>query len=405
MRRGWWLVVGLVGVMGAVLHHNLLFLTSLLLALVGGTSLLWTHYCLAGVSYGRRFGSTHLFHGDETDLCIEIVNAKPLPLAWLRAIDDFPADVELMKGELYHSPAPRRRLLVNVLSLRWYERVTRRYRLRGVRRGAWQFGPVWIASGDIFGFSVERKALEGTHTVVVYPKIVSLTTLGLPKWHPFGDSRTPRRAVTDPLRLMGAREYLPGDSFRHIHWKATAHRRILQTKVFEPSASQPLAIFLNIRTSESITEGLDRVLQDFAITAVASIARWAWEERHPVGLFANSTVERGGERIRIQPSSHPDQFQQILEALARVEPFGPWTLAKVLQVEATTLRYGTTLIVVTPIINERLRRTLMELHRREYGVALVALGQARLEAPLPGLQYYHIGGREEWYELESLALA
>jgi len=33
------------------------------------------------------------------------------------------------------------------------------------------------------------------------------------------------------------------------------------------------------------------------------------------------------------------------------------------------------------------------------------LGQARLDAPLPGLQYYHIGGREEWYELESLALA
>ena len=35
-----------------------------------------------------------------------------------------------------------RRLLVNLLSLRWYERVTRHYRLRAVQRGAWRVGPV-----------------------------------------------------------------------------------------------------------------------------------------------------------------------------------------------------------------------------------------------------------------------
>ena len=406
MRRGsWWLLVGLMLLLSGVARHSLLLLMTLLLALVGGASLLWTRYCLAGVSYQRRFSSSRLFLGEETDLYLEIVNAKPLPLAWLRAVDDFPAEVDLLVGELYHAPVPRRRLLVNILSLRWYERVTRRYRLRGVCRGAWQFGPAWIAAGDIFGFSVRRKALEETHTVVVYPKIVPLTALGLPRWHPFGDSRTPRRSVTDPLRLIGAREYVPGDSFRHIHWKATARRRTLQTKVFEPSASQPLALFLNIRTSESITEGLDRALQEFAITAVASIARWAWDEGYPVGLFANSTVERGGERIRIRPSSRPEQFHQILEALARVEPLGPWTIAKVLQVEASTLRYGTTVVVVTPTVSHRLRRTLVDLHRREYGVVLVALGQARLDAPLPGVQYHHLGDREAWYALESLALA
>lgn len=405
VKKSGWYLVGLMLLLVGVTRHNLLLLMALLLALAGGASFLWNQYCLAGVSYQRRFGSTHLFQGEETDFFVEIVNAKPLPLAWLRAVDDFPADVELLAGELYPSPVPRRRLLVNILSLRWYERVTRRYRLRGVRRGVWEFGPVWIAAGDIFGFSVKREALEETHTVVVYPKIVPLTALGLPRWHPFGDAKTPRRVIQDPLRLVGAREYMPGDSFRHVHWKATARRHSLQTKVFEPSGAQPLAIFVNIRTSESIIEGLDRALQDFAITAAASIAHWAWEEGHPVGLYVNSTIGRGGERIRIPPSSRPEQFLYILEALARLQSLGPWTIAKVLEVEKTTLRYGTTVVVVTPTIDDPLRRALMDLQRREYGLVLVALGKANLDVPLAGVEYYHIGGREVWHELASLELA
>ena len=61
-------------------------------------------------------------------------------------------------------------------------------------------------------------------TILVYPKVVSLTALGIPALRPFGDLTTSRRLVEDPMRLMGARPYASGDSYRHIHWKATAHR-------------------------------------------------------------------------------------------------------------------------------------------------------------------------------------
>ncbi len=401
----WWLAVGLIALISIILRHNLLFVMSLFLALIGGVSLLWTRTCLTGVSYRRRFGATRLFYGEETDLYVEIVNAKPLPLAWLRAEDEFPADLELLTGELHHSHRPYRRVLSTLLSLRWYERVIRRHRLRGTRRGAWVFGPVEIASGDIFGFAVRRETVPETQILLVYPKIVPLIALGLPARHPFGDFKAPRRLMEDPLRIMGAREYIPGDSFRHIHWKATARRQELQTKVFEPSATRPIAIFLNINTFDRIYEGLDPDLQEFAVTAAASIARWAWDNGHPVGLYVNSVTRPKGERIRIRPGSHVDQLTWILEALARVVSYGRWPIEAILQIEAPTLRYGTTVVVVTPIIGSGLRRTLMDLRRHEHGVAVVALGDARLDPPLPGVRYYHIGGREVWHELASLALA
>ncbi len=405
MRTGWWWLVGVLVILSVLLRQNLLFLMALLLALVGGASMLWGRYCLSEVTYQRRLGSTRLFLGDETTLDTEITNAKPLPLPWLRAQDGIPEQIEIEGQKLLSGHRLDRRLLVNLVSLRWYERVTRHYRLRAVKRGAWQFGPAQITAEDIFGFSVRSKEIEGTQTLLVYPKIVPLTVLGLPAQHPFGDFRTPLRVMEDPIRLMGARDYAPGDNYRYIHWKASARQTSLQTKVFEPSASRPLAIFLNINTYEHVWEGLDTPLQELAITTAASLARYAWDNSYRLGLYVNSVTYPGGERIRINPGSRPDQLMWVLEALAKVVEYGRWPLEAIMEIESADLPFGTTVVVITARVNDALTRTLFDLRRREYGVVLVTLGEARLDAPPPGIVYYHAGGREAWHELESIHLA
>ena len=405
MKGKWWLLTGLMVLLGGVLDQAQLLLVGLFLVLTGGISYLWARFCLANVSYRRHFGAIRLFHGEETDLTVEIVNAKPLPLAWLITVDDLPSDVELLTGATYRSVHARRRILVNSLALRWYERVRRRYRLRAVRRGAWTFGPVQLSAGDIFGFSIKRRYYREVQTLVVYPKIVPLTQLGLPDNHPLGDFKSMQRVIEDPLRVMGARDYASGDSFRHIHWKATARQRHLQTKIFEPSASRPVAIFLNTRTTEFANEGIDREILELAITAVASIAYWTWEAGHPLGLYVNSVLRSSRKRVRIQPSSDPHQLHQILEALAWMEDEGQWTLTTLLKSEAGLLRYGTSIVVVTALLSDRLLQTLLDLRRRAYGVTLLAVGAARLDKNLPGVQYYHLGSHETWHALETLELA
>lgn len=401
----WWWVAGALVLFGAWLRSELIFLLGLFLSLTGGVSLLWARVCLAQVTYRRRLGSLRLFAGEETDLSVEITNAKPLPLAWLHANDEFPTSLTLTTSNLASSHRPNRVRLENHLSLRWYERVTRRYRLRANERGVYRLGPVELVSGDLFGFVLKRTELEIIDQLVVYPKIVSLTVLGLPARRPFGDLQTQRRVVEDPLRPVGVRDYAPGDSFRHVHWKATAHRQSLQTKVFDPSASRPLAIFLNINTREHLYEGIDAELQEYAITAAASLARWAWENGHAVGLFVNSVAQSTAQRIRIRPRSHPDQLIAILEALARVITYGRWPVEQVIQAEAAHLPGGTTIVVVTATINNALRRTLLDLRSREFAVVVVSLGDVRLEPRVRGVQHYHIGGRKEWHDLAALALA
>ena len=405
MNKRWYWIIGALALVSILLRHELLFLTSIILALVAGASALWARYCLVGVTYRRRFGSTRLYFGEETDLRVEITNAKPLPLAWLRADDVVPAATPILSHQVEDQEGESRQL-VNVLALRWYERVTRRYRVRAAQRGAWTFGPAQLRSGDMFGFNIERGIVEQTDTVIVFPRMAPLTAFGLPARHPFGDFRTHRRLIEDPLRLMGVRDYVQGDNFRHVHWKATAHSQTLQTKVFEPSAQQPVAIFLNISTAEYYYQGVDWAISEYAITAAASLARQLWQEGRPVGLICNAHMLGSSRHIRIPPRNHPSQLVQILTALAQInEGRGRWPLENLLQAEARSLPYGTTIVAISGLLNKRLEQTLVDLQRREYGVVLVALGDAHLSAPLPNIQYHHIGGSERWHALESLELA
>ncbi|HAJ37034.1 MAG TPA: DUF58 domain-containing protein [Chloroflexi bacterium] len=398
-----WALLGLA-LLAVVLRSAPLLLLTLLLALIAGAALLWWRVCLVGVSYRRRFSQLRLFHGDEATLDIELINAKPLPLAWLRAEDELPRALTIQPARLSHSHRPGRVRLINLVSLRWYERVTRHYRVQGVQRGAWAFGPARLLSGDMFGFAVREVEVAAIDTLLVYPRVVPLTALGLPADRPFGEFRAMRQLAEDPLRLNGARDYVSGDSMRYVHWKATARRGSLQTKTFDASANRPLALFLNINTHEHAWEGYDPDLQEYAITTSASLAHWAWEQGQAVGLFANTITQPGAQVVRIRPAGHRDQLTLIFEALARLVPFGRWPLEETLRYEGVHLPYGTTIVVVTALLTESLRRTLLYLHDRGFALALITLGAACDAPPIPGVRTYPVGGHAAWANIAAITL-
>jgi len=399
------ILVGVLTVLSIILRSQLLFLVSIFLWLVIGVALLWARYCLVNLSYRRHLERDHLYLGEETDLQMEIVNAKPLPLPWLRIDDLMPISINVASQMITEEADGKHRRLVTVLGMRWYERVVRRYRIRGLQRGLWRFGPAQLRSGDIFGFDIRRLIDETTTDLLVYPRIVPVTALGLPARHPLGEAQSKRRVIEDPLRLMGVRDYAQGDNFRHIHWKASARSFNLQTKVFDPSASRPVAFFLNVSTAHFFNEGYDWNLREFGITAAASLARQLWLDSYTVGLFANTAVPGGLQHIRVRPRQHPDQLEQMLTALARIDDIrGRWPLERILQLEAPTLPYGATVVAITAILTPQIEQTLLDLRRREYAVVLLTLGEANPSTYLPNIHHHHLGGLAEWSALETLAV-
>lgn len=387
-----------------VLQNQLLFLLAVLLALVVLTTALWGRYALAGVTYTRKLSAARMFVGEENNLWIEVVNAKPLPLAWLKANDEFPAKVELMRGTLHFTHKQTRRMLTNLFSLRFYERVRKHYRLRATQRGALEFGPVELSSGDMFGLRTQRQEIAQTDLLIVYPKVVSLRALGLPAAHPFGDAKMTRKIAQDPLRLMGVREYASGDSPRFIHWKATARRRALQTKVFEPSAQRVSAIFLDAQTVPLQYQGFVPEYLEFAITAAASVGRYLLDAREAVGLYSNASRRNEGELTKLAPSRRPAQWFEILDTLAWLNYLTMTPLEKYLRAEMSALPFGATLIAISVVVTDELVAALLDAQRAGHPTALLAIGEsAPLNVP-DELRMDWLGGREAWEKLMILDL-
>jgi uncharacterized protein (DUF58 family) len=397
-----WLTV-LLFIAAVWLRNPLLFLLAMVLLLVAGVTALWDRYALAEVTYTRRIATPRLFVGEETDLTIEIVNAKPLPLAWLKAKDEWPDQITLQRGRLDDSWQPGRRLLFNMVSLWLYERVRKQYRLRADQRGVLEFGPAELRSGDLFGFRQQYQELTAPDLLIVYPKVIPVTALGLPAAHPFGDTKALRRLLEDPLRVSGVRPYAPGDSPRFIHWRATARRGGLQTKIFDPAAAHTTALFLDLRTMRD-SPGIISDYLEYAISATASLARFLLDAREAVGVYANGSWRKAEAlTVRLPPARRPAHWFDILDALARLSGHPTTPLAGLLYAELNTLPLGATIMVISAVPGEALSAVLSDARRAGRPVALVAIGEKPPDMP-DEIRTFWIGGHEAYRHLKELDL-
>jgi len=401
----WWTLLLILFILSLVLRYNMLFLFTVLLALASGASLLWYRYCLHGVTYGRKLRDERIFPGEETDLVIEVTNAKPLPLAWLLIRDSFPKGVSLLTGVLGSTQQQETSVLslTDMLALRWYERVQRIYRIRGDQRGVYSFGPVGLTSGDIFGFGYKNAIFEGTDRLVVYPRVVPVQQLGLPAERPAGELRATRRVIEDPLRMATVREYMPGDSIRYIHWKNTARLNQLQTKVFDPSASRVLVVFVDLQTAPNPYSYVSEYLELIICTA-ASISVHALDIRLAVGLYVNGGPRDAGHWTVVAPGRSPGQGTQILDALAPLTGFRLLSLHQLLRRSMTSLPYGSTVLAITARATEPVLVSLLTLQDAGHPVVLLTVGEQEQEAPA-AFTTFHLGGRDAWHRLETLELA
>ncbi len=384
-----------------------LFVLSLAVFLAAGLARLWDRFCLAGLEYRRRLSTRSLAFGDTLRLEVEAVNRKLLPLPWLEIEDELPRELPPEQGIVYPSHKADRSLLAIVLTMRPYERVRRTYTIPCKARGEHLLGPVRLRTGDLFGTVYRDLVLERQESFVVYPRIVPLAELGLPAEQPLGDLRTQSWIFEDPSRIAGAREYRPGDSLRRIHWSASARTQRLFSKVFEPTTTHKLAIFVNVSTTEEFWWDLSYDVDVLELTAMAaaSIAAWAVDRGYQVGLFSNGRFRAGNELVVIEPRGDEEQLGRMLEALGRLQAFAVRPFGRTLEESARRLSFGTSVVALTPVADEATSSALRNLRSRGHPVTLVLTGRREPMTNLQGVTVRHVGPPEEWGRAESLSLA
>lgn len=341
---------------------------------------LWARRALHRLEVERQFAD-HAFFGDQVRVDLALRNAKLLPVVWLALREQLPA--QFFAGPLRY-----------VTSLSGYERWRTSYVVDCQRRGYYPIGPLEIETGDLLGIQPPRKVRLAAHPLIVYPRMLTLQSLGLPSKSPLAALAAPDPLFEDPVRITGVRDYQRGDSPRRIHWTATASAGRLLVKQIQPTMARETLICLNLRASD-YDERLPFRATEFAITVAASLAQHMISaEGLAVGLGTEGwdMVDSAWLRWTLPPHHEQGHLMALLEVLARVrisprheldplaieeQHFASLTFADQLRSQTLDLGWGSTVVVITGAETLDLLDALALLRRSGFAVVLMLVEPQR----------------------------
>lgn len=189
------------------------------------------------------------------------------------------------------------------------------YSVRPVDRGEYEFGHLNVFCASPLKIFKRRFQFQNRQLVKVYPSIMqmqkydflaisnSLTLLGLKKI----------RRIGHTSEFEQIKEYVVGDDFRTINWKATAKHADLMVNQYQDEKSQPIYSIIDTgRVMKMPFNGLK--LLDYAINASLAFSNVALKKQDKVGLLAFS---KDIEQF-LPAQQKPSYLSKILETLYNI---------------------------------------------------------------------------------------
>lgn len=346
-------------------HHYFTAIVSLALALAFFAKVL-SRIMLQKV-YGRlSLAQRHFFPGDSGVINIEISNNKLVPLFWAHAEVLIPPGV-IMTNDNGSENAE----LAFDFSLSSWTEASFRPAFICRNRGYYPLKNLTLFSGDLFGLYRQKAEFTSAEAIIVYPRLYLLKDWKVFSLYPTGGVSFKEQLFHDHTRTMGVRDYSTSDEFRHIHWKASARRDRLQVKVFEPTTTGQLILFLPRE------EFADKQELENAICMLAAIGRDAVGEGNSVGLISNCVLADSGNMAVVSPDSNKNGMDVLLESFAKInfQAGKPWDTF--FPTILNQLHGGTTIVFAAVKFTEPVCRSIAGLRQAGYRVIVVHPGDRR----------------------------
>ncbi len=297
-----------------------------------------------------------LLEGEAAELRLEF--AADAAVDWLELEFHVPARARLLEGH--------ERL---VLGLGAGEVRTLRYRIHCPRWGLYPVGALRLVGLHRLCMVSSSAERDPTRLVRVYPRIERLRRLLKPlATRPASGSR-PAAASGEGIEFAEIREFRAGERVRRINWRASARRGQLLVSDRHPERSSEIVLFLDSLT-EAATDQESTL--DLAVRAVASLVGAYLRGRDRVGL-----LNFGGELEWVLPSAGARQHYRIIDAVLSSESARLLRWRDLRLIPRRVLPPQSLIVALTPLLDWRVNRALLNLRARGYDLALIEVEPLR----------------------------
>lgn len=264
-----------------------------------------TFMTLRRIQIDRRLPARSMA-GDPVSIEIELSNNRRLLSSWLANVTDLIVSrEERVTGTVMFARVPPR------------QSRTADYRLRPMRRGRYDLGPLKVSTRFPFGL-VERGALFANRSqLLVYPRLGLLTSAWRHEER-MAAELVPQREMSAGVfddEFHGLREFRWGDNPRAIHWQTSARRNEIMVREFYQSRDQNLIVLLDLALSSSAdTQAVEQAESALSLAATVCVEHMRQSRDAKLYVAADGT-----EFFKWEGQARPSNIESMLDTLAVVE--------------------------------------------------------------------------------------
>lgn len=250
--------------------------------------------------FARRDTMDKLSNGDDNAIQIVAENFYPFHVR-ARIIDELPFQFQARNISFRISIGPAEKKIIQ-------------YQVRPVKRGEYSFGAVNVFVKSPIGLAARRYKFSQDIMVPVYPSFIQMR-----KYELLAISNRLTEVGVKKIRRMGMnrefeqiKEYVQGDDYRTINWKATARKSRIMVNQYEDERSQQVYSIIDMgRVMRMPFNGM--TLLDYAINTSLVISNIAMNKHDKAGIitFAHKV------QAVLPADRRSSQLQKILDLLYR----------------------------------------------------------------------------------------
>jgi len=376
MTKAWFLLVSLSLML---IYLGLVCRNSSLLALAFPYLLFslgpfWRKMLRPNLKVQREFENVFLPDGQTCRIKISLTNGGEA-LDEIKVVDLVPRRAQLEGICEYFGP------------LRPGQTISLDYSIHGLR-GKYEFSGLFVSVGDLWGLRRREDFYPAPGTLTFFPQTENLQKIMIsPRRTRIFTGLIKSRESGTGVEFWGTRAYVPGDSLRHLNWKAVGRWDFLITNLFEQERIADVGIILDARRIGEVRRGKESLFEH-AVRAAASLAKYFLEEGNRVGLLVY-----GNYIAWTYPAVGKQHYARIMAALAEAE-LGDHAVFKEFQNIPTRLfPPGSPLVIISPLHYKDIF-PLRYLRALDYQILIISPNPVAFEESLlPHDQFRHTAAR------------